>query len=366
MKYAVKRTSLTDISGWKNSPCKKAVVLMSGGVDSSAAALLLLRQGYSLAGLTMEITENGANAATESAASVCKELSIPHFSVNISGDFKENVINPFCSSYLCGLTPNPCADCNEKIKFGLLLNIAEEMWGNDFSLATGHYARMIVKNGRRYLAAAANRTKDQSYFLSGISGAQLSRILFPLGDFTSKEETRELVRSSGLAVSERPESMEICFADEEGYRAMLSRRPQPGPITDTSGKVIGEHRGIEGYTLGQRKRLGIASRNPLYVISILPETNTIIAAPREDAFRHVVTAGAVNILAPDFLNNDQILYGKIRSQGDTAPCRVLSFDSESLTVLFSEPVFAPAPGQRLAVYTEENYVAAGGVIMASS
>lgn len=335
---------------------------MSGGVDSTAAALLLIKEKYSLAGLTMETDRSGSSSAVLSASSVCKELGIPHFSVNISKEFNEKVILTFCTSYRRGLTPNPCADCNERIKFGVLWEAAEELFGNDFSVATGHYARIIKKKGRHYLAQGSNKTKDQSYFLGGIEGGKIPRILFPIGDFRSKEETRELVRASGLAVSERPESMEICFANEEGYRAMISGDQSSGPIRDTSGKVLGNHKGISEYTLGQRKGLGIASKHPLFVISIVPETNTVVVASRAEAFRTEVTAGSVNMLAPEYMKEGLLLFGKIRSQGDPMPCSILCVDNNCLRVRFSEPVFAPAPGQRLVIYTEEGYVAAGGVI----
>ena len=362
MKYIVKATSPLNSYEWMNSPSKKALVLMSGGVDSSAAALLLMKENYSLAGMTMEITHSGSSSAVLSASSVCKELGIPHFSVNISEEFNRKVILPFCTSYSRGLTPNPCADCNEKIKFGTLWEAAEELLGNNFSVATGHYARIIKKEGRHYLAKGANKAKDQSYFLSGIEAEKIPRILFPLGDFRSKEETRALVRSSGLAVSENPESMEICFADEEGYRAMISGDQKPGPIREASGKVLGVHKGIGGYTLGQRKGLGIASKHPLFVISIIPEENTVVVASRAEAFRSEVTAGSVNILAPEYLKEGLLLFGKIRSQGEPVQCRLLCVENDCLRVRFSEPVFAPAPGQRLVIYTEEGYVAAGGVI----
>lgn len=365
MKYTIKTTSLLNSPDWIKSPSKKVLVLMSGGVDSSAAALLLMKENYSIAGMTMEITENETGPATESASAVCKELSIPHFSVNINEDFKKKVILPFCSSYSQGLTPNPCAECNEKIKFGVLWEAAEELFGNDFSVATGHYARIIEKGDRHYLAAGANKAKDQSYFLSGISAKKMSRILFPLGDFKSKEETRQLVRISGLTVSERPESMEICFVNQDGYRNIICCAPQPGPIKDTYGKVLGQHTGISGYTLGQRKGLGIASKHPLFVISIVPETNTLIVASREEALRSEVSAVSVNILAPELLEKGDLLMGKIRSQGDPTPCRILSLSAYSLSVQFLEPVFAPSPGQRLVLYTEEGYVAAGGVIKES-
>ncbi len=231
--------------------------------------------------------------------------------------------------------------------------------GSDFSVATGHYARIIKKEGRHYLAKGANKAKDQSYFLSGIEAEKILRILFPLGDLEGGDKSFGSV-FSGLAVSERSESMEICLADEEGYRARISGDQKPGPISDTSGKVLGDHKGIGGYT-GQRKGLGIASKHPLFVISIIPEENTVVVASRAEAFRSEVTAGSVNILAPEYLKEGLFLFGKIRSQANlcsAVPC----VGNDCLRVRFSEPVFAPAPGQRLVIYTEEGYVAAGGVI----
>ncbi len=359
-------TSGPDISVWQNTPSKKALVLMSGGVDSTAAALILMSEGYSLAGMTMETTNENKTPATKTASSVCRDLSIPHISVNIYDDFKKNVIEPFCSSYSSGLTPNPCSDCNEKIKFGLLLDIAEENFGNDFFLATGHYARIIEKNGRHMLAAGSNKTKDQSYFLSGLPASIMPRLIFPLGGFSSKEETRKLIRASGLALPESGESMEICFAGEDGYRAMLRKNNIPGPITDTKGRTIGEHTGIAGYTLGQRKGLGISSRDPLFVIAVIPATNTIVAATRQEAFRSTVEAVSVNLLAPELMEEGTIMKGKIRSQGDPLPCRLISFRDGFMAVRFVEPVFAPAPGQRLVLYAEDNCIAAGGIISTSS
>ena len=365
MDYTVRKTSNIDSLNWTDPSLKKALVLMSGGVDSTAAAILLLKENYSLVGITMEIMDQNNGSATVSAASVCKELSIPHFSVDICEEFKNKIIVPFCSLYTMGLTPNPCAECNERIKFGLLWDIAEEILGSDFSVATGHYARIINKDGRHYLASSANKSKDQSYFLSGISREKISRILFPLGDFSSKAETRTVVRTYGLPVSERSESMEICFANENGYRSMIGSGFASGPIKDTSGRVLGEHNGISGYTLGQRKGLGIASKSPLYVESILPESNTIVAASREEAFRSEVVADRINILTPELLAPGSHFFCKIRSQGDPSECKLVSCSNVEIKVHFDVPIFAPAPGQRLVLYTAEGYVAAGGVIKES-
>jgi len=365
MDYTVRKTSNLNSLNSKDSSLKKTLVLMSGGVDSTAAAILLLKENYSLVGITMEIIDQNNGLATESAASVCKELSIPHFSVDICEEFKNKIIVPFCSSYALGLTPNPCAECNERIKFGLLWDIAEEILGNDFFVATGHYARIINKDGKHYLTSSANKSKDQSYFLSGIPAAKISRILFPLGDFRSKEETRTVVRTYGLPVSERSESMEICFANEKGYRSMIRSGFISGPIKDTSGRVLGEHNGISSYTLGQRKGLGIASKYPLYVVSILPEANTIVAAAREEAFRSEVVADRINILAPELLDRESHFFCKIRSQGDPSACKIVSVSDVEIKLQFEIPIFAPAPGQRLVLYTDEGYVAAGGVIKES-
>ena len=345
---------------WPEGAARRALVLMSGGVDSSAAALLLLRRGWSVAGLTMNIFERGGREDS-SAADVCRALSIPHFSVDIAGEFRSRVIAPFCRAYQAGMTPNPCADCNERVKFGLLPRLAEREWGGGFLVATGHYARIAEKGSRVYLARGANAKKDQSYFLSGIPREMVERMILPLDTVQEKESTRAIVRGAGLPVAERPESMEICFADEKDYRAVIDAPQIPGPITDEAGRVIGRHCGIAGYTLGQRKGLGIASPYPLFVTEIRPCDNTIVAAPRDAAFSRTVKAGRVNYLAPELMDSGE-LFGKVRSQGEAAPCEIVERGETALTVRFNEPVFAPAPGQRLVLYTKDGIVAAGGVI----
>jgi tRNA-specific 2-thiouridylase len=349
---------------WTDCGDRHAVVLMSGGVDSSAAAIILLRRGYSVAGLTMKISESKDCPACDSAASVCKSLSIPHFSADVSNEFKSFVLDSFNTAYYSGMTPNPCADCNEHIKFGALWDAAESAWGKHFYVATGHYAEIIKINGKSYLSRGANKKKDQSYFLSGISRDKIGRIIFPLGKFISKDDVRALVRDEGLSVSEQPESMDICFAHKNigGYRTFLCDAAQRGPIKDTNGKILGTHKGVTGYTLGQRTGLGIASSCPLYVVEIRPCENSIIVAPRDLAFSEVVAAEKINALAPEYLTESAELFGKIRSQGDPVPCSVISIDKNSLSVKFNDPVFAPAPGQRLVLYTAEGIIVAGGII----
>lgn len=332
---------------------------MSGGVDSSVAALLLQRSGFDVAGVTMDLFGDG-DTAVRSAAEVCRALSIPHFSADISDEFRRLVITPFCGAYREGETPNPCAACNERVKFGAVIDLMEREWGGGFGIATGHYARILREGGRAFLARAVYEKKDQSYFLSGIRGGLLDRLYFPLGSLSGKAEVRAIAREAALPVAERPESMEICFAAD--YREILGGESKPGPITDTSGKVLGTHGGLTGYTLGQRKGLGIASPFPLFVVDIRTSDNTLVVAPRGEAFRKTVKARCLNILIEEELREGNTLYGKIRSQGEPLECKVVGLDDGGISVEFSEAVFAPAPGQRLALYTSGGLVAAGGVI----
>lgn len=352
--------SFDDKKEWLKKDSRNVLVLMSGGVDSSAAALILQNDGWNVAGLTMVISDD--ESACGSAAEVCSSLGVPHFSVNIKCEFKARVIDLFRSEYRAGRTPNPCADCNERVKFGLLCDLAHEAWGGNFHVATGHYARIIRTHGGTYLARAANIKKDQSYFLSGLKRELIEKMLLPLGSFVMKDETRSLVRAAGLPVAERPESMEICFAGEEDYRHIMESASVPGDIVGINGKVIGRHNGIINYTVGQRKGLGIASKDPLYVVSIRRRDNVIVAAGREDAFASVVKGERLNVLAQEYLDASVPRFGKVRSQGEPQPCAAVSADGGRILVEFAKPIFAPAPGQRLVLYTADGVVIAGAVI----
>ena len=313
---------------------KRVVVGMSGGVDSSTAAALLQRQGYEVIGVGLRFplletcvaqpppaVMNGlppsaqamapvpqtprrccGPAAMEDARAVANQLGIRFAALDYQQLFRREIIEPFFRSYAEGRTPNPCAECNRLIKFGQLLEFAKLM-GADF-LATGHYARASrdLQSGRRLLLKGADREKDQSYFLYALSQEQLARALFPLGAMT-KDETRRLARSFGLPVSEKPGSQDICFLGEGDYRSLLAERHpealQPGPIVDLRGRVLGTHKGVAGFTVGQRKSLGIAAAAPLYVLALRPAARTVVVGTKEELLQEKFTVLGINWIAAD-------------------------------------------------------------------
>ena len=339
---------------------------MSGGVDSSVTAWLLKKEGWHVMGLTMRIPgrddlPDSRNCCGQDAASVAHALSIPHYMADLKDEFRESVISPFVESYLSGETPNPCADCNANLKFGSLWDAVEEAIG-PVALATGHYARILRRGDECALARGADLSKDQSYFLYGIRRERLPNLLLPLGD-RSKERVRELAREAQLAVAEKKESMEICFAGEGDYRRIIGDcSSRPGLIVNEKGAPLGTHDGVSNFTVGQRKGLGISSREGLYVLRIDGGKNLVVVGPRERAFRRMVRAEETNVLLPDLLVPGAALFGKTRSRGEPLPLTVLECGGGELLVRFAEPHFAPAPGQRLVVYDKEGRVAGGGVI----
>lgn len=342
---------------------RRAVALMSGGVDSSVAARILIKEGWIVAGLTMVIPGQGGagGAVVRSASATARALSIPHYVADLEDDFKELVIDPFIAEYRAGQTPNPCARCNATLKLGRVWDAAEESFG-PVALATGHYAQIVSAAGRPALARGTDRNKDQSYFLYGIRRERLSRLLLPLGEF-DKETVRAMAREAGLEAAEKGDSMDICFDAGEGYRKLLRNgEEERGEIVDEEGRVLGAHNGVWNFTIGQKKGLGAASGGGLYVLAIDGETNRVVVGPRERALSRVVEAKEVNILLPDLLAEGADLFGKTRSRGEPAPLKITRLREGRLQVLFDEPQFAPAPGQRLVIYDGGGLVAGGGVI----
>jgi len=347
---------------------KQIAVLMSGGVDSSVAAHLLKEDGWDVLGITMKIpvscNTNSRSCCGADAAFVCNELKIPHYFIDVTDAFEQLIIEPFRQSYTRGETPNPCVDCNTFLKFSLVWDFLKEMFGIGY-LATGHYAKVSRTNGQVKLGRAKDKAKDQSYFLYGIAKEKLESFVLPLGVLT-KDQVRSIAAQLNLSVTDKAESMELCFAGEDDYRIALTpaEANRPGDITDMQGNKIGTHKGIVNYTLGQRRGIGLAGGKPLYVGKIDAHTNTIALGTREEVSSHTIRASQINVLIPEELVPNKKLFGKIRSYGDPRPCKIIEVGETGITVEFDEPQFAPCPGQRLVLYNSDDNIIAGGTIVA--
>lgn len=338
-------------------------VLMSGGVDSSVTAMILRDAGWNVVGVTLHIPLAGgvgSGRVYTEAVEVAEALGIAHYYLDMREAFERLVIEPFRRSYEQGRTPCPCADCNMLFKFGLVWD-AIEMHIGVKNLATGHYAQVRRNGESAFLVRGDDRSRDQSYFLYGIPKHRLTHLYLPLGDL-GKDEVRQLAVNAGLPTAHRDDSMELCFASGDDYRTALGLPSETGLILDLEGRVIGEHKGIVNYTIGQRKGIGIAAATPLHVIAIDPIRNTITVATREQALSNTVAAEEINILIPEQMILDARLFGKIRSQGEPDACVLAEVGESTFFVRFDQPQFAPTPGQRLVLYDPDSRVVAGGVI----
>ncbi len=351
---------------------KKVLAAMSGGVDSSAAALLLQEQGYEVVGATIKMFGNkdvGLNKPDEpkqdaaDAERVASKLGIEFHLLDFSACFKKCVINHFVNEYKCGRTPNPCVDCNKHIKFGKLFDVAKEL-GCEY-LATGHYARIEYDEAqKRYLLARGDdAAKDQSYMLFNLTQEQLARIVLPLANL-SKAEIRAKAEAGGLVVANKPDSQDICFVPDGDYATVITRlgvKSKPGNFVHLNGTVLGKHKGHHHYTIGQRKGLGISYEYPLYVISKDMQTNTVYLGPNDALFSKELLAEDVNFITIDELTAPLRVTAKARYRAKDVPATIEPAENGKVRVIFDEPQRAITPGQAVVFY-DGKYVVGGGII----
>ena len=355
---------------------KNVVVGMSGGVDSSVAAYLLKEQGYHVIGVTMQVwqdeeqqkqeSEGGCCglSAVEDARRVAQMLNIPYYVMNFKQDFKKYVIDYFINEYQAGRTPNPCIACNRYVKWESLLKRSMEI-GADY-IATGHYARIRqMNNGRYAIEKSVTDEKDQSYALYNLTQEQLARTLMPIGEY-DKDRVREIADKAGLPVAHKPDSMEICFVPDGDYASYIEEvtgvKSEPGDFVDIQGHVLGRHRGIIHYTVGQRKGLNLALGYPAFVVRIKPETNEIVIGQLEDNLSEKVYISHVNHMSEQNFSEYKTYLGKIRYNHRGSHCTVRRLEDDLYECIFTEPQRAVTPGQALVLY-DGSLVAGGGTIL---
>ena len=361
-------------------------VAMSGGVDSSTVAAMLRAEGHNVIGLTMQLWNQRRLAGHEGmpesvqgrccslddvydARRVAETIGIPYYVVNHEERFERDVVRPFVEEYLSGRTPIPCSLCNNHLKFDQLLIVARQI-GAD-RVATGHYAQVTFnqETGRWLLKRPADKSKDQTYFLFGLTQEQLSRTMFPLGGMT-KPEVRELARKHALVIAEKPDSQEICFVPGGDYKrfldAYLAEQGEPpletpGEMVTTDGRVIGEHTGIHNFTVGQRKGLGVATGSPLYVLQIKGDTRQVIVGKDEELYSRTLRAHRVNLISVAELREPMRVAVKIRHRHQPAPAMIESTGPDQILVTFDDPQRAITPGQAAVFYDGDTVVGGGWI-----
>ncbi|MBN1892339.1 MAG: tRNA 2-thiouridine(34) synthase MnmA [Clostridiales bacterium] len=350
----------------------KVLVAMSGGVDSAVAAFLLCRAGYEVAGFTVELisapaesaSEDGLSEDSRDAARICRQLGIGHHVIHMEDRFRDEVIGPFVCAYFSGKTPNPCVRCNSKIKFSAFMEIVDDL-GYDY-LATGHYARIeyCEKQGE-YQLLRSGTAKDQSYVLYAMTQRQLSRTIFPLSD-RSKSEIRDIAREAGFPVSEKPDSQDICFIPDNDYARFIEGITaipiKEGDFVDKNGRVLGRHKGLIHYTVGQRKGIGIASKEALYVTAIDTKNGCVVLGPERDLFSSRLVASDIR-----YVSDKPVLYpfsaqAQIRYAAPAVPVIVFEGDDGTIEVRFDEPVRAITPGQTVVLYQGDKVLGGGEIV----
>lgn len=354
----------------------KVVVGMSGGVDSSVAAYLLKEQGYDVIGVTMQIWQDEEQAAQEENGGCCglsavddarrvaAALEIPYYVMNFKKEFKENVIDYFVEEYQNGRTPNPCIACNRYVKWESLLQRSLSI-GAEY-IATGHYARVVqLENGRYTLRRSATLAKDQTYALYNLTQEQLKRTLMPVGKYT-KDEVRAIAEKINLRIANKPDSQDICFVPDGDYASYIEAnsgaRILPGNFVLSDGTVVGQHKGIVHYTVGQRKGLGLSLGHPVFVLDIRPETNEIVVGTNEESMTRHVRADRINFMSIEDLADKKRVWAKIRYNHRGAWCMVEKTGEDEILCIFEEPQRAVTPGQAVVLYDGE-YVLGGGTII---
>lgn len=350
----------------------KILVGLSGGVDSSVAALILKQQGHEVVGATMSIWGKDGMAAKsghknacygpdekediEEARKIAAQIDIPYYVFNCVEQYEQIVLDNFKSEYIQGRTPNPCVWCNALVKFGVLPLIAKENGIEFDKFATGHYARVEEKDGRFLLKRGIAPHKDQSYFLYRLKQEQLKNIILPLGNYT-KDQIRKIAKDNGLEVAEKPDSQDFYDGD---YNELLGVKEKDGNIVDLDGKILGHHKGIWNYTIGQRKGIGVSATEPLYVLELRKDTNEVVIGPADKTFKKELTAVNLNWIAFDKLENERKVYAKIRSTQQPTPVTITP-NGDNVDVVFDELQKSIAIGQSVVFY-DEDVVLGGGVI----